>query len=105
VRYSAVLAAVAMCAAAQAQTTPALHQLNSCLNGIGIAQAGMQSEYSWAANFAPAGIVALVVDPLGQGGAVMSGAQFRAAAGAAFQSKRQAVRVLARKAGEPLPFE
>lgn len=150
-----------MCAAAQAQTTPALQQLNSYLNGIGIAQAdaraqkvaaihtreeadqrqaevrgkilkligglpehtrpipvkqfgtvagdgfriekiayqslpefyvtanvfvpasgpgpfpavvvtpghgaGKQSEYNWAANFARAGIVALVVDPLGQG--------------------------------------
>jgi cephalosporin-C deacetylase-like acetyl esterase len=161
VRYSAVLAAVAMCAAAQAQTTPALQQLNSYLNRIGIAQAdarahkvdaihtsqeaeqrqaevrskilnligglpeharpvpvkqfgtavgdgfriekiayqslpefyvtanvfvpasgagpfpaivvtpghgaGKQSEYNWAANFARAGIVALVVDPLGQG--------------------------------------
>ncbi len=29
--------------------------------------AGKQSEYNWAANFARAGIVALVVDPLGQG--------------------------------------
>jgi cephalosporin-C deacetylase-like acetyl esterase len=156
-----VLVFVAMCAAAQAQTTPALQQLNSYLNGIGIAQAaaraqrvaaihtraeadqrqaevrskilkligglpertrpvpvkqfgttagdgfriekiayetlpefyvtanvfvpdsgtrpfpaivitpghgaGKQSEYNWGANFARAGIVALVVDPLGQG--------------------------------------
>jgi cephalosporin-C deacetylase-like acetyl esterase len=29
--------------------------------------AGKQSEYNWAANFAHAGIVALVVDPIGQG--------------------------------------
>jgi dienelactone hydrolase len=156
-----VLVFAGMCAAAQAQTTPALQQLNSYLNGIGIAQAadrarnvaaihtraeadqrqaevrgkilrligglpertrpvrvkqfgtlagdgfriekiayeslpafyvtanvfvpergagpfpaivitpghgaGKQSEYNWAANFARAGIVALVVDPLGQG--------------------------------------
>jgi hypothetical protein len=156
-----VLVLAAMCAAAQAQTTPALQQLNSYLNGIGIAQAagrsqkvaaihtragadqrqaevrskilkligglperirpvrvkqfwavagdgfhiekityeslpefyvtanvfvpgsgagpfpaivitpghgaGKRSEYNWAANFARVGIVALVVDPLGQG--------------------------------------
>jgi dienelactone hydrolase len=159
-RCSAVLAIAGMCAGAQAQTTPALQQLNSYLNGIGIAQAaaraqivatihtreeadqrqaevrskvlkligglpehsrpirarqfgtaagdgfrieniayeslpefyvtanvyipsgagpfpaivitpghgaGKQSEFNWAANFARAGIVALVVDPLGQG--------------------------------------
>jgi cephalosporin-C deacetylase-like acetyl esterase len=159
-RCPLVLVFVAMCAAAQAQTTPALQQLNSYLNVIGIAQAagrsqkvaaihtraeadqrqaevrskilkligglpertrpirakqfgtvagddfhiekiayeslpefyvtanvfvpagagpfpaivitpghgaGKQSEYNWGANFAHAGIVALVVDPLGQG--------------------------------------
>jgi cephalosporin-C deacetylase-like acetyl esterase len=159
-RCYTVLLVVGICAATQAQTTPALQQLNSYLNGIGIAQAdaraqkvaaihtreqadqrqaevrgkilkligglpehprpipvrqfatvagdgfrieniayqslpefyvtanvfvpagagpfpaivitpghgaGKQSEYNWAANFARAGIVALVVDPLGQG--------------------------------------
>ena len=160
-RCSLILAVAGMSAVAQAQTTPALQQLNSYLNGIGIAQAdaraqkvaaihtraeadqrqaevrskilkligglpeharpiraqqfgavagdgfrieniayeslpefyvtanvfvptsgggpfpaivitpghgaGKQSEYNWAANFARAGIVALVVDPLGQG--------------------------------------
>jgi len=39
-----VLVFVAKCAAAQAQTTPALQQLNSYLNGIGIAQAASRAQ-------------------------------------------------------------
>jgi len=39
-----VLVFAGMCAAAQAQTTPALQQLNSYLNGIGTAQAADRAQ-------------------------------------------------------------
>src|SRR5580700_2711985 len=42
--YSVALAVAAFCTAAQAQTTPALQQLNSYLNGIGIAQADTRAQ-------------------------------------------------------------
>jgi hypothetical protein len=46
-----------------------------------------------------------IINPQDATGAIMDKEQFRSAAGYVFQSKGQAVRVLARKAGEPLPFE
>jgi hypothetical protein len=46
-----------------------------------------------------------IVNPQDAAGAVINKEQFQSAAGYVFQSKGQAVRVLARKTGEPLPFE
>jgi cephalosporin-C deacetylase-like acetyl esterase len=46
-----------------------------------------------------------IINPQDATGAVMSEEEFRRAAGYVFQSNGQAVRVLARKTGEPLPFE
>jgi len=46
-----------------------------------------------------------IINPQDATGAVIDKEQFRSAAGYVFQSKGQAVRVLARKPGEPLPFE
>jgi len=46
-----------------------------------------------------------IINPQDATGAIINKEQFRIAAGYVFQSKGQAVRVLARKTGEPLPFE
>jgi len=46
-----------------------------------------------------------IINPQDATGTIIDKEQFRSAAGYVFQSKGQAVRVLARKAGEPLPFE
>jgi cephalosporin-C deacetylase-like acetyl esterase len=46
-----------------------------------------------------------IINPQDATGAVISKEQFQIAAGYVFQSKGQAVRVVARKTGEPLPFE
>ena len=46
-----------------------------------------------------------IVNPQDATGAVINKDQFQSAAGYVFQSKGQAIRVLARKPGEPLPFE
>ena len=46
-----------------------------------------------------------ILNPQDATGAIIDKEQFRSPAGCVFQSKGQAVRVLARKPGEPLPFQ
>lgn len=46
-----------------------------------------------------------IINPQDATGAIINKEEFQSAAGYVFQSKGQAVRVLARKPGEPLPFE